>query len=36
MADTVGPQFNGVESDMRADPRERIADSIIALPGPAT
>jgi hypothetical protein len=36
MADTVGPQFNGVEGDMQADLRRRLARPIIALPGAAT
>jgi hypothetical protein len=36
MADTVGPQLNGVEGDMRADLGQRMALSIIALPGIAT
>jgi hypothetical protein len=36
MADTVGPQLNAVESDMRADLRQRMALSIIALPRSAT
>jgi hypothetical protein len=36
MADTVGPQLNRVEGDMRADLRQRMALPIIALWGPAT
>jgi hypothetical protein len=36
MADTVGPQLNAVESDMRSDLRRRMALPIIALPGVAT
>jgi hypothetical protein len=36
MADTVGPQLNRVEGDMRSDLRRLMAPSIIALPGIAT
>ena len=36
MADTVGPQLNTVESDMRSESRNRQVHSIIALPRAAT